>query len=362
MNTSLLVRKDQLSSTRLLEVPQQPLSEGQVRVRVEAFGLTSNNISYAAFGHAMDYWRFFPAEDAAWGIVPVWGFATVVQSTYLAVAVGERLYGYWPMAEFAVLSPQRVSPNGFSDGAAHRAGLPSVYNQYARIGADPFYRANSEGIQALLRPLFTTSWLIDDFMADNGFFGANTLLLSSASSKTAYGAAHALQQRQGIEVIGLTSTANVRFCQDLGCYHRVLSYEQLDQVAESTACVFVDFAGNTSLRGAVHARFPGLAYSCSIGGTHVDQLGGTKGLPGPRPVLFFAPARIEKRHADWGEAEFSQRLVQAWQRFTERVTQPASPWLVVQHHLGPQAVQAAYAQVLAGRGDARVGHLLSFLT
>jgi hypothetical protein len=285
----------------------------------------------------------------------------VVQSTHTAVAVGERLYGYWPMAAFAVLSPHRVSPNGFSDGAAHRAELHAVYNQYVRTGADPFYRADNEGIQALLRPLFTTSWLIDDFMADNGFFGANTLLLSSASSKTAYGTASQLRQRQGIEVVGLTSASNVAFCEGLGCYHRVFSYEQLDQITETTRCVFVDFAGNATLRRAIHTRFPGLAYSCSIGGTHVDQLGGAKDLPGPRPTLFFAPAQIKKRQADWGGAELGRRLVEAWQRFAELVTQPASPWLVVQRHHGPQAVQAAYAQVLAGRGDARVGHLLSFL-
>ena len=43
-----------------------------------------------------------------------------------------------------------------------------------------------------------------------------------------------------------------------------------------------------------------LAYSCSVGGTHWDALGGGKGLPGPRPVLFFAPAQTKKRVARVG--------------------------------------------------------------
>ena len=81
---------------------------------------------------------------------------------------------------------------GFRDAAPHRAELHAVYNQYLRCSADPFYTPGSEDVQALLRPLFITSWLIDDFLADNDFFGADTLLLSSASSKTAYGTAFQL--------------------------------------------------------------------------------------------------------------------------------------------------------------------------
>jgi hypothetical protein len=245
-------------------------------------------------------------------------------------------------------------------------------------------------VQALLRPLFVTSWLIDDFLADNGFFGVGVVLLSSASSKTAYGAAFQLAQRPGVQVVGLTSVANVAFCESLGCYHRVLTYEQLDALPADTPCVYVDFAGNTTLRRALHTRFAQLAYSCSVGGTHVDQLGSAKDLPGPRATLFFAPAQIKKRQADWGPAELGQRLVAAWQAFARRVTgavneavsgavndavseagsegdvlqpedaaSPVAPWLLVQTGVGTEAVEAAYTQVLAGRGDPRVGHVLT---
>ena len=30
-----------------------------------------------------------------------------------------------------------------------------------------------------------------------------------------------------------------------------------------------------------------------------------RGLPGPRPVLFFAPAQVKKRSADWGGSPFT---------------------------------------------------------
>ena len=357
--TTFQVRKDHLATTRWHEQPDAPLAGPQVRVRIERFALTSNNITYAAFGDAMHYWRFFPADEEGWGHIPVWGFATVVESTHAGVPVGERVYGYFPMASSVVLTPVRVSPGSWFDGAPHRAELHPVYNQYVRCAADPFYTPDTEDVQSLLRPLFITSWLIDDFLADNDFFDARVMLLSSASSKTAYGTAFQLAQRAGIEVVGLTSPGNVAFCESLGCYHRVLTYDQLDAIDADAPCVYVDFAGNSDLRRAVHTRFVNLQHSSSIGGTHIEHLGAARDLPGPRATLFFAPAQIKKRHAEWGAEGLSQRLVAAWQAFAGTVTRPDAPWLCVEQHRGQPAVEAAYAQVLAGRGDPRVGHVLS---
>ena len=367
MSTTLfLVRKDKLQQTMLRERPDQPLADGQIRVAIDRFALTSNNITYAAFGDAMNYWAFYPSGEEGWGNIPVWGFGDIVQSSHPGVAVGERLYGYFSMASQVVLNPTRLSPAGFTEGAEHRSALHPVYNRYTRCAGDPFYTQASEDVQALLRPLFTTSWLIDDFLADNAWFGAGgnaakpaTILLSSASSKTAYGTAFVLAQRSGIEVVGLTSAANVAFCESLGCYQRVLAYEQLDQIAADTPCVYVDFAGNAGLRLAIHNRFSALAYSCSIGGTHVDQLGSGKGLPGPKPVLFFAPAQIKKRHGEWGADVFEQRLLQAWNGFVDKVCNSAAPWLVPERHCGTTATQAIYQQVLAGRSDPRRGYMAS---
>lgn len=351
--------QDQLQRTKLRTSEDAPLAEGQIRLRVNHFALTSNNITYAAFGGAMNYWSFYPSGEAGWGIIPVWGFATVTQSLQPGVAVGEKLYGYYPMASSVVLEPTKLNEKNFVDGAAHRAELHPVYNQYMRTASDLFYTPDTEAIQALLRPLFITSWLIDDFFDDHKFFGANTAILSSASSKTAYGTAFQLKQRAGVEVVGLTSPGNVVFCESLGCYHRVLTYDQLDQIKADADCVYIDFAGNAGLRSSIHTRFTNLKYSCSIGGTHVENLGGSKGLAGPRAILFFAPAQIKKRVEDWGGTEFGKRMVQAWLSFTKAATQSAPAWLKVEQHTGAAAVSAAYSQVLAGKGDPRLGHMLS---
>src|SRR5216110_114377 len=100
---SLLVKQDRLAESKLVTRDDERLAPGQVRVRIDSFALTANNITYAAYGESMSYWRFFPSGEEGWGVVPVWGYGTVVQSTHAGVAVGEQLYGYWPMADSVVL-------------------------------------------------------------------------------------------------------------------------------------------------------------------------------------------------------------------------------------------------------------------
>jgi len=357
--TTLIVQQGQLANGRIVTREAAPLAPGQVRLRVDSFALTANNITYAAFGESMHYWQFFPSGEPGWGIVPVWGFATVLQSLQPGVAVGERLYGYWPMSNEAILQPVDIGEKGFVDGSAHRSSLPAVYNRYLRCNRDPFAAGASESMQALMRPLFSTSWLIDDFLADNDFFGARVVMLSSASSKTAYGTALMFAQRADVEVIGFTSERNRAFCEALGCYSRVLGYEALESLPADTACVYVDFAGNADFRRRVHTHFSNLRYSCSVGGTHVEELGGARGLPGPRAMLFFAPAQAQKRQADWGGPALHQKLVDAWRTFSAKVSGSDPPWLEVRRHRGAAEVLAAYAQVYAGSGDPRLGHILS---
>jgi hypothetical protein len=366
------VSRSDLRQSRLVadpDAPQaRPLAEGEARLRIESFALTANNITYAAFGETMKYWEFFPTGDAAWGCIPVWGFAVVSESRAEGVAVGARCYGYWPMGRWLVVRPTRVRKQGFDDGAAHRAALPAVYNQVQFCAADPGYDATQEAQQALLKPLFTTSFLIDDFLADAGFFGARQVLLSSASSKTAFGTAFCLARRRGApdapRVVGLTSSGNLDFCRSLGCYDAVLAYDTMATLDRETPSVYVDFAGNAELRRGVHQHFgAALRYSASVGGTHWDELGGGRDLPGPRPTLFFAPAQIAKRSAPppagWGPAELQARIASAWRAFMQPVNDPAAPWLRVRSAAGPQAVREACLALLDGKVDARDGLMLS---
>ncbi|MEO5844181.1 MAG: DUF2855 family protein [Caldimonas sp.] len=364
MTTMFAVGRSDLRRTHWRDTPAVPLAPGQARLRIDLFALTANNVTYGAFGESMHYWDFFPTGDAATGCIPVWGYATVSESLVDGIDVGERFYGYWPMADEVVLAPARVIAEGFFDAAPHRRELPEVYNRYLRCSADATYRPEEEALTALLKPLFITSFLIDDFLADNAFFGATTILLSSASSKTAFGLGYCLARRRGgpdvAKVVGLTSAANAAFTRGLGCYDEVIVYAEVTTLPPGGRAVYVDMSGDAALRATVHGHWgEQLAYSCSVGGTHWQALGGGKSLPGPRPVLFFAPAQIKKRVAEWGAVELQERLAAAWQGFIERVADARSPWLRVVSASGRDAVRATYESLLDGRVAASEGRVLA---
>jgi hypothetical protein len=354
-----LVDRDDYRNTRVADASPTDLGDGEVRLRVDGFGFTANNITYAAAGDMIGYWTFFPApdvgDDVNWGRVPVWGFADVVESRCDGVVEGERLFGYLPMSTELVILPVKVSTGSLSDGAAHRAALPSVYNNYERCGGDPGYRADLEAEQMLYRPLFFTSFLIDDFLADKNFFGAGTVVLGSASSKTAFGTAHLLKQREGITVVGLTSPGNVAFVEGLGCYDQVVVYDDVAMLAIEPA-VFVDMSGNAAVVRAVHEHYGDeLAHSAIVGLTHwEDRIGSLDPLPGPAQAMFFAPSQIEKRREEWGPGVIESKLGEAWGPFIESV----SGWIEIDHGNGPDAVTDIYVEMLEGRTSPDTAHVL----
>ena len=364
MSTTFTVDRKDLRQTHWVTSPPVSLDAGQVRLRVDRFALTSNNITYGAFGDAMNYWGFFPTGDEATGAIPVWGFATVLESASDAAAPGDRFYGYLPMADEVVLGPVRGDGRGFVDAAPHRQELHAVYNQYLRTSRDPLYRPQHEDLLMLLRPLFMTSFLIDDFLADNAWFGARRVLVSSASSKTGYGLGFCLAQRRGEDdapvVVGLTSAGNLDFTRRLGCFDEVMAYGDIDEIDVEAPAVYVDMSGNAALRHRIHARWgDALKHSCSVGGTHWQELGGGKGLPGPRPVLFFAPAQAKKRAEEWGASGLQNRLASAWLAFVEQVAGGPAPWLRVVMGQGRGAVETTYQSLLQGTLPADEGRVLS---
>ncbi len=338
------------------------LTAGQARLRVDVFGLTSNNITYAVFGDAMRYWECFPGPEengTHWGRVPVWGFGQVVESSTPDVGVGTRYYGYFPMATELVVDPGRVDGRGFSDLAPSRAAIPSVYARYSLVDTDPVYRSDGEATHLLLWPLMVTSFVVDDFLGDNGLFGATTAVISSASAKTAIGAAFLLAERPGVHVVGVTSAANAEFVRTLGCYHSVVTYDDVEALPVTEAC-YLDVAGRRDVTQRVHAHYGDhLRYSMVVGDTHWDDTsGGDRPLTGPRPAFLFAPDQITKRRKEWGRDGFESRVAAAWSRFVLWTGE----WMQIQHCQGAGPVEAVYRGLLDGKVDPRVGDVCTLLT
>jgi NADPH:quinone reductase-like Zn-dependent oxidoreductase len=353
--TDFLVRRDNLRECRIADFPTPELEPGQALLRVATFGLTANNVTYAVMGEAMSYWDFFPAGDG-WGRVPMWGFAEVKRSEVQDVQPGTRLFGYLPPSSHLVVTPADAGRAGFVDASPHRAALPSAYHRYLATGADPFYRADTEAIQMLLRPLFFTSFLIDDQLDDEGLIERGPILVSSASSKTAIAAAFLLSQRDGVELVALTSPGNAAFVESLGIYDDTVGYDAIETLDRRPA-TFVDIAGDRRVRLAVHSHFADeLAHSMAVGVTHWEDLPrGEAELPGPAPTFFFAPDRVGKRSRDWGRTGLESRVADAWHPFCEWT----EGWLETIRGEGFEAVRSAYLDVLEGRVDPKHAHVLT---
>lgn len=352
-----VVDRTDLRRCQVVRHPQpDQLAAGEVLLRVDRFAFTANNVTYGVAGDMLSYWSFFPAEPG-WGRIPVWGFADVARSRHQGIGEGARVFGYLPMSTHVVVQPDAVSRGGFVDAAPHRAGLPVVYNQYSLAAGDPGYAAAGEDQQMLFRPLFVTAFLLDDFVADNGFFGARTVILSSASSKTALGLAFLLSGRAGAcEVVGLTSPRNAGFVAGLGCYDRVVTYDQIGSLPRGPV-VFVDMAGDGPMVRALHHHFgDDMKHSCVVGVTHWEQRGQPgEELPGAQPTFFFAPTQLQKRTQDWGADGFQQRYAAAWRRFLAFAKDKIR---IVRGH-GPEAVERVYLQMVDGRVTPDEGHILS---
>jgi hypothetical protein len=353
--SDFLVKRDDLRECRIDEGSPPEIEPGQALLRVDTFGLTANNVTYAVMGEVMSYWNFFPAPDG-WGRVPMWGFAEVERSDAEGVEAGTRLYGYLPPSTHLAVTPRGAGERGFIDASPHRAELPSAYHRYLATATDPFYREGTEEIQMLLRPLFFTSFLIDDQLDDDGLAARGPVLISSASSKTAIAAAFLLAQREDVEVVGLTSTRSEAFVDGLGIYDRTITYDAIDSL-EAGPATFVDIAGDADVRSAVHGHFGDeLAASIAVGLTHWEEFGGgSDELPGPTPAFFFAPDRVTKRSADWGPAELEARVADAWHPFCEWM----GARLEIVRGEGLEAVRDAYLEVIEGNVPPDKAHVLT---
>jgi hypothetical protein len=342
--TELRVRRDDLTSCQLVEGEPAAgdLAEGEAQLLVERFALSANNITYATFGDQLGYWRLFPAPDG-WGRIPAWGYAHVLDSRSSALAEGLRVFGLVPMGTHLTVRPAR-HPVGFVDAAPHRSELSPVYNQYLSVEGE------ADDAALVMRPLFGTSVLLDLLLSEAGFEGARTVVLTSASSKTAYGLAHLLGERP-VETIGLTSAPRRAWVDGLGLYDAVLAYGDLGDMEAPEGAVLVDFAGDRALLRSLHEQLgDSLRRSILVGFTHRRGAADDAPLPGPAPQFFFAPDEISRRGRELGP-----RYAEAWREFAPVAERTMRIARVTD---GGELVRV-YRALLEGRVDPAVGYVVS---
>ncbi len=342
---TLEVNKSNLAETRLTMTVAPPLKNGDILVKVDRFALTANNVTYGVVGEKIGYWNFFPAADG-WGVIPVWGFADVVETLHPDVKVGERLYGYFPMGTHLILSPGKISPVRLVDAAPHRAMLPPVYNSYARVKAEPGYDPELDDARALLFPLFATSYCLYDFLIDNQWFGAKQIVIVSASSKTAIGLAIALADDDAAPpTVALTSAKNESMVKALGYYYRVETYQSIAAIDATIPTVIIDMSGNGMVLSSLHAHLgDNMRYCSNVGVTHYEENAMGAGFIRERSAMFFAPGHIQKRAKEWGPGVFDKRAFAFWKDAAAK----SQSWLTFERVKGAEAMEAAFHRVRRG--------------
>ena len=357
--TELWVDRGDFRNTRVVSEDIPAMGDGEILVAIDKFALTSNNVSYAASGDMIGYWQFFPTHEAPWGKVPVWGMAEVVASNAADITVGERLYGFFPMATHLVMTPGGVRAEGFSDRQPHRQELPALYNHYARTDAEPAALQAVENERCLYFPLFITGYVITDLLADNDWFDAEQIVIGSVSSKTGFGLASFIKTfGYAGEVVGLTSAGNRGFVGSLGICDSLATYDEVGTIAHRPS-VFVDMAGDKSTRIALHQHLvANMKASLMVGATHWDAWRPDDmptPLPGSAPEFFFAPAQIDKRNDEWGPGVLMEK---AYTASTELALSLAGK-LDMQAHSGAAACAEIWVDLLNNKVSPRRGILVS---
>lgn len=361
-NQTLLVNKKDLKQTRIVSSELPPLKAEHVRLAIGKFSLTANNVTYGVFGDIMQYWNFFPSDVEGFGCVPVWGFGEVIESQASGVEIGTRVYGYFPMAQFLDVAVVKASPHSFQDGAAHRQPMAVAYNRYEVVApAD----SEVEGRIALLKPLFMTGFLLDDWISGEKAWGAGQVIASSASSKTALAMAACLKKRGQMRLVGLTSARSKAFVEASGYYGDVVTYEEIGTMA-IVPSVYVDFAGDGALTRCVHETFAdALTSSVVVGGSHWDAKRAddkkedagriVATMPGPKPDFFFAPTHMGRLGASWGGQAFSTAVNSALDRFVH----DSRGWLGLNISTGLDNAQSAWARLLGNQVGANEGIVIT---
>ncbi len=352
----LLVHKTQLNKVQQSADSKPELKDGEILFKVEKYALTTNNITYAVCGFNLKYWNFFPSTEKDLGIVPVWGFAEVVDSKHDAIEVGERCYGYFPMADYLKVEAGKISEYGFSDVVDHRRPLSPIYNFYSRLAADQSFDESLADYIPIIKPLFATSFLIYHHLKESNFFEGEQVILTSASSKTALALAYMLKENakaDGQKIIGLTSTRNVEFVESTGYYDAVISYEDYTSKLTHSPAAIVDFAGNTALLQGINDLLGDhLKNIVLVGLTDWQSEKAFKEVP--KSAFFFAPTHIQQKYQDWGAEKTNSLLNAALMGFVK----DSQKMLDLEYVTDKEALAALYLQMLGGKVDPKKGYVV----
>jgi hypothetical protein len=235
----------------------------------------------------------------------------------------------------------------------------------------------------LYRPLFWTSYWCEDWLSSSSYRGGATrVLISSASSKTAFCLAYRVRKRgvAGMRVVRRTSVGNVAFTEGLGLYDAVVEYGAVGS-SPALRClaeggekwVYVDVAGSDKLNERVFAYFGSsgrqLVASVALGMTNLspwnpgpglstdwtaNTLTSAQGVAG-RLDAFYMVEWLNIRRQQLSPAEIFAAQSRAWRELME----DCRAWVKVERVFGEREVEKAYERIVGGGLGPHKGYIWS---
>lgn len=209
---------------------------------------------------------------------------------------------------------------------------------------------------------------MEDYLYEANYKGLQNMLISSASSKTAFIVAYRMRLRRDlsngalpINIIGLTSRSNLSFTRRLGFYDQVFSYDQVDDVRKVSKldnCLYIDVSGNQPLNASI-AKSIGPKLTISLGMTSVEggNASSFTGAGGNQEGFesFFMPEWLAVRLKQLGSKRLKEMQKVVW----DQVMDDCRSWIIIDTYRGEEKVLEAYLKTLKGSVPPDKGQMFS---
>jgi len=353
------------------------LERDEIRMSVDKVGLSANNMFYAQMGEApfLKFFAVYPVphrQDLA--NVPAWGTATIIASAHADFQVGEQYRGFLHITDVVQMKAKRT-PEGFVAYGGNRDKLNKAYNGFIKVKdtkSSPFQGTGSKAdLATVAAPGALSAFLLCELMRMNAFYGGNSIVLTSASSKLSLATAFLLKAERADgtikRVVGYSSPSHVAFVRSTGSFDEVLTYDQDLPADESLKPVLIDVAGDARIYRRLQKR---LAKGLAVGGTHSSAKSSTFAAFGPSGILklvgsmlappavgqwldkrvhprlemFFAPTVLTQLAARWGRSVLDEKCDAALASFVDAALE--NHWITVVRAETLPAIQAEYQRIV----------------
>lgn len=372
-------KKPAYNSLALLktDVPAEPTQQsGTVSLEILKSGLTANNTFYLRFGDKdpFNFFHCYPVDSTAELVQdkstshdefvhpPAWGVAQVVASTIDEIVVGTKYLGHLPIATSVTFKDVSVNEEG--NMVVKRPKVDAAYNVFRKIDPDDALLTEEYGDLALVCwPGIMTGFGCFSTLQMKGYYGADNLVITSASSKVALALAFYLKD-SGKNVVGYTSKSNVPFCQSTGLYSQILDYDA--DLDPEKKYVFIDIVGRSDIYSKNKSCVTKLiAIGNTVGATGKDVTFGlfppfatlkflltilgaprwTRSWMNPVHDLYLVLDGHEELKEDWGLDKYKTLLKENTHAFCKNATF----WITTHKCDTEDAIKKGFADVIEGK-------------